>query len=166
MVELKTRRLVLRPPQLEDKQSLARRLDDWEVVKWLSNVPYPYTVSDAEAWIELIGTEQPNLNLSIFLQDELIGGVGLSQKEDGIYELGYWLAIEHWGKGIATEAANDLLAYGQRNLNCARIVASYLKGNTASAIVLRKLGFKEVGEGETYCISRKEQMPCVYLALS
>lgn len=38
-------------------------------------------------------------------------------------------------------------------------------GNDASARVLAKLGFIKSAEGEIYCLSRKETLPCVNLVL-
>jgi predicted amino acid racemase len=40
-----------------------------------------------------------------------------------------------------------------------------MKGNVASANVLKKLGFNKVGEGKTYCVSRKEEVDCIHVAL-
>jgi len=40
--EIRTRRLVLRPPHNDDLKRCAALLGDYEVVKMLSRVPYPY----------------------------------------------------------------------------------------------------------------------------
>ena len=39
-------------------------------------------------------------------------------------------------------------------------------GNDDSANVLNKLSFKKTGEGEIYCLSRKETLPCINLVLA
>ena len=46
------------------------------------------------------------------------------------------------------------------------IAACYIKDNKASANVLKKLGFREVGECEEYFLSRKETVRCIDLALN
>ena len=169
MIELTTERLVLKTPQAQDKWALVEHLDNYEVTKWLSNVPYPYSVSDAEDWIQRVNNtiddERPSYQLSIFLSDALIGGVGLRHIESGFYELGYWLSATHWGRGFATEAATELLRYGHRKLSIARIRAHCMKGNLASENVLRKLGFEVVGEVEDYSVSRKESVASLRLSL-
>ena len=169
MIELRTKRLVLRLPRSDDRFALAELLNDYDVVKWLSNVPYPYEVSDAEEWVqtvnESINEESPSIQLSIFMNDALIGGVGLRSIEDGHYELGYWLAQDCWGNGIALEAATELLRYGRENLADPRIIAHCAKDNPASMSVLRKLGFEATGEVEVYCAPRDRSVPSFRLSL-
>jgi hypothetical protein len=41
-------------------------------------VPHPYTLSDAEEWLARV--EENPFNLSIFLNDKLIGDVSLSDR--------------------------------------------------------------------------------------
>jgi RimJ/RimL family protein N-acetyltransferase len=60
---------------------------------------------------------------------------------DGQRELGYWVAREHWGRGVASTAVQMFLAdYPVRPLG-----AKLLATNTASLRVLQKAGFVEVG---------------------
>jgi len=169
MIELKTERVVLRLPNAGDKQALVEHLNDFEVVKWLSNVPCPYAVSDAEEWIELVNLRSDEDNassqLSIFIEDALIGGVGLRHVENDYYELGYWLARDHWGQGLALEAARALIRYGQENLTNPKIIAHCMKGNAASERVLKKLGFEVIGEVEIYSLPRNLLMPSLKLSL-
>ena len=70
--------------------------------------------------------------------------------------MGYWLGEDFWGYGYATEAAKGLLNYIFENEENPKITAGYLKGNTASANVLSKIGFKKTGEVETYVLSLKK----------
>ena len=163
MIQIKTDRLVLKKPRQKDKQSIVSQIGDWEVVKWLSEVPYPYTDGDADDWINSLSKEE--LTLNIFKSDSLIGGIRLTHDDDGYYELGFWLGREHWGQGLATEACRGLLHYVTKELDIRNFKSSYMMGNDNSARVLAKLGFKKTGEGEIYCLSRKETLPCVKLVL-
>ena len=52
-----TPRLRLRPPQAADAEAIAALLDDHDVVRMLSRVPWPYTLSDAEDFIRNRGDE-------------------------------------------------------------------------------------------------------------
>ena len=163
MIEIKTERLVVKKIRNSDKERLVTLLGNSEVLKTLSNVPYPYTINDAERWLEIVNRHEFKFN--IFLDDNLIGGVGLSLDEDEFYELGYWLGVDYWGQGYATEAVKGLLDHAITKLQSPKIKANVYKGNTASAKVLEKNGFKKVGEGEVFSLSRQETIPCVKLIL-
>ena len=165
MIEIRTDRLVLRKTKKseKDKELLISQIGDWEGAKWLTNVPYPYTEDDAKNWFKTLHLKE--LCLSIYLDNSLIGGIDLSQDKDELHELGYWLGNAHWGKGYATEACKGLLHYATQKLSSPKIKANYMKGNVASANVLKKLGFNKVGEGKAYCVSRKEEVDCIHVAL-
>jgi len=164
MDQIKTKRLVLKKPTKKiSKKSIVSQIGDWEVAKWLSEVPYPYTEQKAEEWLNNINHD--NLLFSIFRNNSLIGGVGLSLEEDNNWDLGFWIGRDHWGKGYATEAAMGLIQNAQKEFNFKQIEACYIKGNIGSSNVLRKLGFEEIGECEEYFLSRRKKMPCIKLLL-
>ena len=169
MIELATKRLLLRLPGTAEKAALVEHLNDFDVVKWLSNVPYPYEVSDAEEWIRIvnltINDDKPSPQLSVFKDDALIGGIGLRHADNDVYELGYWLAKSYWGRGLALEAARKLIRYGQEHLTILNIVAHCMKGNEASASVLKKLAFKVAGELEIYSMSQERLVPSFKFSL-
>ena len=164
MMEIRIERLVLKKPGYKDKQSIISQIGDWEVAKWLSSVPYPYTQNDADEWIRTLSRQE--LTFNIFENDSLVGGIELTPHEDNFYELGYWLGRQHWGQGFATEAGKGLLHYATDELNLRNFKSRYMKGNDDSANVLNKLSFKKTGEGEIYCLSRKETLPCINLVLA
>ena len=104
-IEIKTKRLVIKKPQIRDKQKLISELNNKEISKWLENVTFPYSEKDADKWINSLTIN--NLEFNIFLENNLIGGIGLNED----YRLGYWLGEDYWGKGYATEAGSELIAY-------------------------------------------------------
>jgi len=164
MSQIKTKRLVLKKPSKKiNKKLIVSQIGDWEVAKWLSGVPYPYTEKKAEEWLHNIDND--DLLFSIFRNNSLIGGVGLSLEEGNDWDLGFWIGRGHWGKGYATEAAMALIQYVNKEFNFKQINACYIKGNTGSSNVLMKLGFKEIGECEVYFLSRKKTMSCIKLLL-
>jgi len=55
-------------------------------------------------------------------------------------EIGWWLAWEHWGKGIATEAARRVLTDAFSRAKLRRIVAIARPENAASRRVMEKIG--------------------------
>ncbi len=159
MMKIETERLVLKKLVEADKERLVSLIGDFRVSKTLSNVPYPYTLDDADEWLKIVDNEEFNLN--IFLNDNLIGGVGLTPAEDDFYELGYWLGVEYWGQGYATESVMQLLNYAKSNIPCEKFKANVFKENVASAKVLEKNGFKRVEDREVFSISRQENVPSV-----
>ena len=60
-------------------------------------------------------------------------------------EIWYLVSPEHWGKGIATEASRELLAFAFGELGLHRVWASCLPENPASARVLEKAGMRKEG---------------------
>jgi ribosomal-protein-alanine N-acetyltransferase len=75
--------------------------------------------------------------------NRLIGCCGLIPQEvEGQQEteMGYVLAKEYWGQGLATEAAFAVRNYGFEQLGCDRIVALINPKNLASQNVARKIG--------------------------
>ena len=159
MMRIETERLVLKKLVDVDKERLVSLIGDFMVSKTLSNVPYPYTLDDADEWLKKVDNEEFNLN--IFLNDDLIGGVGLTPTEDDFFELGYWLGVEYWGQGYATESVRGLLNYAKTNTPCEKFKANVFKENVASAKVLEKNGFKRLEDREVFSISRQENVPSV-----
>ncbi len=49
---LATERLLLRPLRAEDAPAVHRLVNDWEVVRMLSQLPFPYPRELADKWIE------------------------------------------------------------------------------------------------------------------
>jgi ribosomal-protein-alanine N-acetyltransferase len=59
-----------------------------------------------------------------------------------IYELGFHLRPEQWGKGLATEAARAVIAHAFGVLAAPAVFAGHHPENHASRRVLLKLGFR------------------------
>jgi RimJ/RimL family protein N-acetyltransferase len=80
---------------------------------------------------------------------EVIGGSGLHPRlgPTGL-EIGYWIHVDHAGRGLATEVARALTAaaFGVPGIERVRIQCAL--DNVRSARVPEKLGFTLVGEGE------------------
>ncbi len=67
------------------------------------------------------------------------------QGGEEVVELGYSVAAERWGAGLATEIAREGLVFGFTELGLDRVHAFVFEGNAASARVLEKCGFGRVG---------------------
>ncbi len=165
MFEIKTKRLVLkRPDKSINKKLFASLVGEWDIAKWLSDVPYPYTEKHAEKFIKRSSPD--DLRFSVFYDGVLVGGVGVSYEDNNELDIGYWIAKDYWSYGFATEASLGLINYVRNETDFKVITACYVKGNKASAKVLKKLGFIEIGESEQYFLSRKVKMSCIDLILN
>ena len=156
-VELHTKNLIIKKPSEKHLNSLIKELNNWNISKWLIEVPYPYSIDDAKYWVKK--TKQDQYSLNIYLKNKLIGGVSLSnQRENSKWELGYWIGEEYWGNGYAIEACENLISYFFSNTNNSIIYASHMKDNIKSKKIIIKLGFKLVSSGKKFSISRNEMV--------
>jgi RimJ/RimL family protein N-acetyltransferase len=138
---LRTPRLTLRPLRPDDRQAIAEGVGNYEVARWLSVVPYPYGVDDADAFIsDVLGGAKRVW--AICEDGQLLGVVGLEA------QLGYWLARPAWGRGVASEACAVVLWHAFTALRARAVDSSVFTGNDRSYRVLRKLGFAETGRRE------------------
>lgn len=146
-----TARLYLRRPRRSDADDLADLMNDWEVVRWLVQAPYPYTRAHAVEWISqnlqnLASGREFQFVVCRQGDDQIVGHAGLRLDDDRrSAELGYWLARHAWGFGYATEAAAAIVQFGFSDLHLERIWATCLPENTPSLHVLAKTGFSSIG---------------------
>ena len=143
----RTPRLLLRPGFPEDAPALATAIADEAIARNLGNVPWPYSVRDAEAY--LASPRDPILpSLLIFERGtgapQLVGACGLGRRPSGSVEMGYWIARTYWSRGFATEACTALVEIA-RALGLEKLEGAHFIDNPASARVLEKLGFEALG---------------------
>ena len=134
---IKTERLVLRSVRAEDAQAIAAGVGDLEVSRWLTHPPHPYTLDDAQEFIAKNKDTFPELAV-IEMDGEF---AGLVSRQD---EIGYWLAKEFWGKGVALEAARAMVDDLFSKTKAQEIGSGYLRGNNRSRKILEILGFSNV----------------------
>ena len=63
-------------------------------------------------------------------------------------EVGYMLAQEYWGRGLATEAARAILHYGFEQVGLVRLICVINPGNQASGRVAEKIGMRLEIDGD------------------
>lgn len=83
----------------------------------------------------------------------LVGGLTLSNIRRRVAQhvnLGYWMGVNHAGKGIMTRAVGAILPFVFEELGLHRIHAACLPANTPSRRVLEKNQFREEGYAENY----------------
>jgi 8-oxo-dGTP diphosphatase len=164
---LKTERLTLRPFQPGDAANLHRLINNFDIAKMLEMVSFPYHRERADEWIVSATanlTAGTACQLAITGQEQeqevLVGGVGITiDRPSRTGRLGYWVGQKYWGHGVATEAAGRLIRWGFANLEIDRITAGVATDNPGSAAVLRRIGFRQVGEGNQHFASRSSHVP-------
>lgn len=148
MAVIKTKKFILRSPRLSDAASIVKHLNDYQVSRNLSSVPFPYGLKDAKKWLrkKVKSKGDKTLSLLIEIEREAVGGISLDGIKKGHEaELGYWLGRQHWGKGIMTGAVKAITKHGFKKYKLRRIQAHAYHFNKASMRVLEKNGFKLEG---------------------
>jgi len=147
----RTDRLLLRPGWAEDAPALHAAIADEAIVRNLASAPWPYCLSDAEAFL---AAQRPDALPSFLLYrrtrgaPQLVGSAGLGLRPDGEVELGSWIGRAYWGLGYATEAGEAVLEIARHALRLRKVSAGHFVDNPASGRVLEKLGFKATGRSE------------------
>ncbi|MDQ0513250.1 GNAT family N-acetyltransferase [Ancylobacter amanitiformis] len=161
---LETSRLLLRGPRIEDMAWIAELADNRKVAEMTANIPHPYGMADAAAFVANLPGGKEAATFAVFLKNDAIlrganeaafgppipvGMCGFVRRDDDVPEIGYWVGEPYWEHGVATEAVRALIdhAFGDRNLPA--LVASARVVNPASRRVLEKCGFQWTGVGLT-----------------
>lgn len=141
---LETERLRLRKPTLADVNAIARLAGDRRIAENTRRLPHPYSQGDAVEFVRSI----PGSRETVFLIEKdfaPIGMVGVDWHEQESPELGYWLGVEHWGRGLATEAARAVIDFTFEEFDTGHMRAGARVANPASRNVLEKCGFQWCG---------------------
>jgi RimJ/RimL family protein N-acetyltransferase len=151
---IRTERLLLRPHRLADAPIWYAWQSDPAVIEHLS---WPLR-SRAESYVHLMHRtrhtrlEQLNdfLALGVEHQGRLVGDVSLHlrslEPETRRLEVGWLVGPEWQGRGFAREAAEGMLGIAFDRLHAVTVEAVMTKGNEASLLLAKRLGFEEVGE--------------------
>lgn len=182
-------RLTLRRLDAGDAEAIARLVDDWDIIKNLSDAPYPYPPGLAQRWIASTQRgidERQDFALGIVPQGMLhpIGAILLRQSQrepalDGVRarhsqmgggalrsaEIGYWIGRDYWRRGFATDSVRRMLRFAFDELGLDRVWGAVLIDNPGSCRVLERVGFARLGESE-YDFPARGGMRRVYIYAS
>jgi RimJ/RimL family protein N-acetyltransferase len=156
---LETKRLALRAPRLEDAKTVATLANDRRIAENTARIPHPYKVADAESFISGAGKSGEAVFLITLRDKTVIGACGIVFQYEATPELGYWLGVDYWGQGYATEALHALIDYAFTDLSHAALQAGARVTNPASRRVLEKCGFQWTGVGLYRISSIKSSAP-------
>ena len=143
-VELRSERLTLSAPTLDDVDAIARYCQDPLFEQYLTT-PWPYGRADAVAYVDAVARwwqEGSDYSFGIrFDSGALMGMVSWRARGD----VGFWMGAEHRGQGYMVEALATLIEWVFIEHDPERIAWETLPGNVASARVARAAGFRYTG---------------------
>ncbi|HVM56737.1 MAG TPA: GNAT family N-acetyltransferase [Gaiellaceae bacterium] len=140
--------MTLRSWTQADAPALAACIDgDDEITRWLDQIPQPYTVEHALAYIG--GTTGNDRETRFAITDaadgRLLGSVGATWNEArDVAEVGYWLRADARGRGVTTAAVRLVTAWAL-GAGAARVQLRAAVDNDASRRVAEKAGFRLEG---------------------
>lgn len=147
ILPIRTARLSLREFVMADFQAVHAYSSNPRVTRYLFFGP-----RDEESTVDYLEgllasqRERPRTRFELAVEEtasgRVIGACDLSYIERNVVDLGYMLAIEHWGKGLATEIALALISAAFYDLRAERVISTVDINNGASIRVLEKIGMR------------------------
>ncbi|MBT5346907.1 GNAT family N-acetyltransferase [bacterium] len=149
---LETLKLVLNQFDSSDAEKIATYLNDVDMSKFVSNIPFPYSLENASTFIDSC-REQFLIKKSITFaireksSQILVGSIAIQIKarhKRGV--LGFWIAKDYWRRGFATESLEKVLEFAFDDLKLNKLEAVHHTENLASGKLMRKVGMVKEGE--------------------
>ena len=144
---IKTKRLILRPWQASDAESLYEYAKDAKVGP-IAGWPVHQSVADSLNIIKNVLQVDETYAVCLKTDNKAIGSIGLisptsahAKLIDTEVEIGYWIGVPFWGNGYIPEAVNRLQKYAFEDLDCVALWCAYYDGNVKSKRVQEKCGF-------------------------
>ena len=170
---LETERLLLRPPRSSDLPELVPLIDDRRISD-PTTIPHPYDLAEGRRFVRKASLQRrAGRDLALLAIDRsdgsILGGLGLTLRGTDLAhpwaEVGYWVRVDAWGRGYASEGLAETLRVGFVDLRLRRIEA-WVKGfNPASVRVLRKAGFRIEGRARSSLVHRGRPYDRILLGL-
>lgn len=151
---VETKRLQLYPLDATDTREL------WSAVEssrphlepWLPWVPFNTDLDSSGRYAEASAADWDAARATRFtIRDRashrFLGVIGLesfAHLHESV-ELGYWLRIDSWGKGLMTEAGKGVLDWAFSSVNAHRVRVAAATDNHPSLHVIQRLGFRFEG---------------------
>lgn len=148
MERLETDRLILRPWTEKDAKKLYQYAKDPRVgpsAGW----PIHTSIENSRHIIRHILAVNETYAVVAKAENELVGSISILIGENSNLELpsnegeiGYWIGVPFWGKGLIPEATRELIRHGFQDLKLKKIWCGYYEGNEKSRRVQEKCGFQ------------------------
>jgi RimJ/RimL family protein N-acetyltransferase len=141
----------LSPIVRADKTAYLEHFADPEIAQNLLAIPFPYTETDADWWLDRCerSADSPTTNFALRAPSGyLIGAIGIVgtlSADDHSAEFGYWLAQSYRGRGLMPCVIRTFSDYAFQQLRIHRLFATAFSSNLASHRALEKAGFQREG---------------------
>ena len=147
----RTARLTLRPLREGDAAALVEGLGDFEVARWLSRVPFPYTIDEARRFLDWERAERVRGEDRVVAIDVgALAGIVSLRGRGAEPVLGYWLSRRHWGLGYMTEAVGAIIAAAFAGSPIETIRSGVFEGNQRSFAIQKRFGFVVSGRSQLH----------------
>ncbi|GGT60800.1 GNAT family N-acetyltransferase [Streptomyces purpureus] len=149
-ITLTTRRLRLSTFVAEDADAVHAACQDPDIQRW-TTVPSPYERRHVDDFLRrLVPDGWRDDTAYTFAVRPLEGGpplaaAALHDPSSGSWEVGFWTAKEHRGRGYMSEAVQAMAHWAFTQLSCTRVEWRAEVGNTGSRAVAEKAGFTVEG---------------------
>lgn len=162
MTRLVTPRLTLRKPQPTDAAALHLAMREPAAMRYWAH-PEHAALAETEAFVaKMLAADQAGGDeFVIEHQGAVIGKAGMWRR----WEIGFLLRPDHWGKGLAREALDALIAHLFAAHDTDHLTAEVDPRNAASLGLLARMGFRETHRAERTMQWREEWCDSVYVRL-
>ena len=145
---LETERLILRPWEESDAEDLYRYASHPDVGP-IAGWPVHTSVEDSREIIRGVLSEPETYAVVLKEEGRPVGSIGLMLGKasnigipDTEGEIGYWIGVPYWGRGLIPEATRVIMRYGFEDLGLQKLWCGYFDGNEKSRRVQEKCGFR------------------------
>ena len=147
MIAVQTERVILRQWRDDDRPLFAAINADPQVMKYFQST---LSSAQSDALVDRVSNDISLSGWGFWAAErvdtaEFIGFVGINYSADGLpfapcVDIGWRLGSQHWGQGLATEAAHGAMDFAFNHANLEELVSMTPLANTASERVMQKLG--------------------------
>lgn len=169
---IRTKRLILRPFQVEDAPMLNKIANQDNVLKWMPD--WKSSVLETEKLIKWFILQYPAANkhvarvmFAVELCGNVIGMAGIGNKEEvnNEIEIAYFISESFIGKGYASEAVMAVSHWALDTLQMDYLIAIVETDNFPSQRVVEKCGYSKIGTRMIVNSGESLEKPFIYYRL-
>jgi [ribosomal protein S5]-alanine N-acetyltransferase len=159
---IRTARLTLRRARIEDLDDIHAVLSNKEAMRFWSRLPHA-SLEESRIWLRSTIDAPADQSDDYVVEHEgrVIGKAGFYR----LPEIGFILHPDYWGRGLAREALEAVIARVFARFPVDALTADVDPRNAASLALLKGLGFVETGRAKGTWQLGDELCDSVYLAL-
>ena len=146
-MKFETRRLILRPWEEADANSLYEYAKDERIGPSAGWQPLTSVENSRDIIIRALSAPEiyaiclKEDNRAIGCVSLVIGRSSVLGLEENQGELGYWIGVPFWGRGLVTEAARVIIRHAFDDLGLESLWSGHFEGNAKSRRVQEHCGF-------------------------